>query len=134
MSHIVNNAKGFKVIACTLQEISTIGGLGICDSCNECSFEGYYIAVLNHWYCPDCYQDWMQRAKKYPEDQSIEDRNFGLWSSLLSPAHYPYETCVLCGKETNVLRSAPVSERTHHIECCGQLCPECYNNLNQNPK
>ena len=37
-----------------------------------------------------------------------------------------YEKCVLCGKHTNIPVMMPISERAYYVECCGQLCPECY--------
>lgn len=66
-----------------LQEINHIGGLGICDWCNSASSVGFYIAVLNQWYCPKCYQSWCQRATYYPEDAEIENRNFINMQNLL---------------------------------------------------
>lgn len=37
----------------------------------------------------------------------------------------PYETCVLCGKNTGILRNAPLWNRVDYVEGCGQLCAEC---------
>ena len=36
-----------------------------------------------------------------------------------------YETCVLCGKNTGILRNAPLCNRVGYVEGCGQLCAEC---------
>lgn len=84
MAKKVENEKGFLVIEVSSTEyIEKIGGMAICDSCNEDSFIGYYIAVLNHWVCPKCYQEWIERAKRYPEDIRIEERNFDYYSKLL---------------------------------------------------
>lgn len=80
----VKNEKGFKVIGMSLLEVSEIfGGLGICDSCNDCSRDGYYIAVLNSWYCPECYEQWIKRAKRYKEDIPIEERNYEKLKKLM---------------------------------------------------
>lgn len=57
MAEIVKNKKGFKVMKMNLSEINYIGGFGICDWCGNTSTEGYYIAVLNQWYCPKCYNE-----------------------------------------------------------------------------
>ena len=74
---VVENSKGFRVIEMSMVEVNgLLGGLGICDSCNNASFTGYYIAVLNSWFCPQCYEDWLKRAKRYEEDIPIEERNF----------------------------------------------------------
>lgn len=52
--------------------IDTFDGLGLCDSCCLYSPKGYYIPVLNSYYCPKCYADWLTRAKKYDEDMPYE--------------------------------------------------------------
>lgn len=83
MAEVVTNKKGFKVLKMSLAEVNNIGGIGICDFCNSASQEGYYIAVLNMWYCPKCYQEWYLRAKYYPEDAEIEDRNFNSMREML---------------------------------------------------
>lgn len=76
MAKVIENTKGFKVVELSLTELNQIGGYGICDWCNSSSFTGYYIAVLNHWYCPKCYEEWLKRATYYAEDAMIEERNF----------------------------------------------------------
>ena len=51
---------------------------------NGCRFaeKGYYIAVLNQWYCPKCYDEFCKRAKYYQEDTGTEKRNYELYSKL----------------------------------------------------
>lgn len=84
MAHKVNNSKGFLVAEVSLTEcVEKLGGYGICDSCNGTSEKGYYVAALNHWVCPKCYNEWMQRAKNYEEDKPIEKRNFDYYSKIL---------------------------------------------------
>lgn len=39
------------------------------------------------------------------------------------------ETCLLCGKNTEVPISKPIGERRFYIEGAGQLCEECYRSL-----
>jgi len=75
---IVENKKGFKVIQLRTVELMEVctGSMGICDYCNDATFDGYYIAVLNCWYCEKCYQSWLDRAINYPEDQKYETANF----------------------------------------------------------
>lgn len=68
----------------TTEEIQRIGGIGICDECGKASFEGgYLIPVLNHWQCPDCFDEWQQRAKYYPEDEPIEARNASYYEAMI---------------------------------------------------
>ena len=38
------------------------------DRCNGTSNTGYYVAVLNCWFCPKCYNEWYGCATHYPED------------------------------------------------------------------
>lgn len=44
--------------------------------------------------------------------------------------HQAMETCVLCGKATDITRETPVDERFGYIEGAGQLCRECFKQLN----
>lgn len=84
MAKKVENSKGFLVIEVSgIESIEKIGGMAICDSCNSHHSQGYYIAVLNQWVCPDCYNEWIARAKRYEEDIRIEQRNYDLHSQLL---------------------------------------------------
>jgi hypothetical protein len=84
MATIVENKKNFKVIEISHEECrEKIGGLGICDWCDEDFEKAYYIAVLNHCYCPKCYEDWTLRAKNYPEDHLFENSAFKIMQITL---------------------------------------------------
>lgn len=83
MANKVNNEKEFLVLEVSKAEIINCGGFGICDSCNSQSDKGYYIAVLNSWLCPDCYNKWMLKAKRYEEDSEHEARNYKFYSTQL---------------------------------------------------
>ena len=73
----------FLIIECTARELYVAcGGLGICDSCGTPSGKGYYIAVLNQWFCPSCYEEWKSTAHYYPEDADIERKNFDFYAPL----------------------------------------------------
>lgn len=85
MAEIIKGIK-FKVIKLNLLELQAVEGgyaIGICDFCDKPSFDGYYIAVLNRYYCPKCYKEWLDRAEYYPEDKPIEDKNFNYWKQQL---------------------------------------------------
>lgn len=91
MAQIVENEKGFKVIKIKTTEMFEIwqGTLGICDNCNmpvtiDDEMAGYYVAVLNRVLCGEDYKSWMERAKYYPEDSRIEDKNFEATKNLLN--------------------------------------------------
>lgn len=81
------NEKGFLIFKISADEIKSVSGYGICDSCNSLPGEGYYIAVLNMWYCEKCYQDWIKRAKYYAQDAPIELKNLAEMILKLDNAH-----------------------------------------------
>lgn len=71
--------KGFLIIPFTNREIREISNIpmAVCDSCSKHNVElGYYIPVLNQWFCKECYDDWHNRATFYQEDRKFEERNF----------------------------------------------------------
>lgn len=77
MAKIIDNPKKFRIIEMSLVEVNqAFGGLGVCDLCCTSPQTGYYIAVLNSWYCPECYNRWVKNAKRYAEDINTEERNF----------------------------------------------------------
>lgn len=79
-----NERNKFKVIKVSAAELCrAIGSPGICDYCGKPHEEGYYIAVLNSWYCPNCYERFIKCRKWHIEDANIEDRNFKYYSKLL---------------------------------------------------
>lgn len=87
MAKVYENKKDFKVIQATRGEmmcaLSEYGCAGNCDSCGSAQVDGFYIAVLNCWYCSDCFHEWYARAKRYPEDEVIENKNFELYKQVL---------------------------------------------------
>lgn len=84
MAKKVENEKGFLVLEVShIECITRLGGYGICDSCNKASEKGYYVAVLNHWMCPDCYNKWINRATRHKDDISIEERNYAHYCKQL---------------------------------------------------
>jgi hypothetical protein len=79
MAKIIENAKGFKAIEVSLEEIQEkFGGLGICDSCNAHTPTAIYVPVLNYCLCLRCYDEWSEIAINYPEDLWFEDKMFKL--------------------------------------------------------
>ena len=73
----------FKIIECSASEVLKWGGMAICDTCNQHSKKGYYVAVLNRWLCPECFEEWKGCAKYYPEDEPIERKNFNIYGHIL---------------------------------------------------
>ena len=80
MAKEVTNEQGFRVLEITREELvgtlGKYGASGICDYCNKPSHTGYYIAVLNCWYCPTCYERWSRFAVRYSEDTPHEISNY----------------------------------------------------------
>lgn len=71
----------FLIIEATARELYVAcGGPGICDWCGTPSAHGYYIAVLNQWFCDKCYNEWKERATYYPEDVDVETRNYNFYA------------------------------------------------------
>ncbi|MBD5239582.1 MAG: demethylase [Bacteroidales bacterium] len=75
----------FLLIECTAGELMDAVGSDIC-ICDWCgrpfapSEKGVYIAVLNHWYCMNCFNDWFNRSTYYPEDADVERKNFEFYA------------------------------------------------------
>ena len=98
MARVVQNDKGFKVIALSHEEGEKIGwGLWtrsedntedechfLCMHCNhDIKGELYYIAVLNDVMDKECYDRWYAGAKHYSDDVFIENRNFNYYREAL---------------------------------------------------
>lgn len=89
MAKIIENEKGFKVIEISAEEMVKIGCGNICDHCGQPHFgTGYYVAVLNRWFCPSCYNEWYEDAYNYANDEynpdwRIERKNFKQCIELL---------------------------------------------------
>lgn len=88
MARIIENEKGFKVIEVDSNEMLKIGCGNICDHCGHVHYgKGFYVAVLNRWFCPDCYQDWCKYAVNYATDNNadglFEKKNYFFYKMLL---------------------------------------------------
>ena len=87
MAKIIENKKGFKVIKTTGRELLKIGCGDICDNCNKTSKNGYFVAVLNRWFCPTCYKKWYKFATNYATEDNadgrVETKNFEFFKKLL---------------------------------------------------
>lgn len=40
-----------------------------------------------------------------------------------------FESCVLCGKQTNVRRNTHIYSRAYYVEGCGQFCQQCFTSV-----
>jgi hypothetical protein len=59
-----------------IEVIEAFGELGICDYCGKAHKNGFYISVLNKWYCTEDYENFIERAINHPEDRNIEEINY----------------------------------------------------------
>ncbi len=85
MAEIVKFDK-FKIIKATADELRKAThyfSFGICDYCGGRPKEGYYIAVINKWYCAECFSNFKKRVRWFSEDAPIEERNFQYYGKLL---------------------------------------------------
>jgi hypothetical protein len=88
---VIKHKKNFKVLEVSRYEVNKVlGGYGICDFCNEMADTGYLICVLNHWYCPKCYEEWTERAVFYTDDLYYEQRNYENYLTLFKES--PFST------------------------------------------
>lgn len=87
MAKIIENEKGFNVIKITGREMVKIGDGNICDNCAKLSKTGYYVAVINRWFCPTCYENWYLFATNYATEHNadgrVETKNFEFFKKLL---------------------------------------------------
>lgn len=49
--------QGYIAYACTAAETAYLGGMGICDDCGKSALSGFLVPVLNHYMCPDCFEE-----------------------------------------------------------------------------
>lgn len=86
MAKKVENKKGFLVLEITRGELLDVlaeyGSVGICDSCGLPIEKGYYIAVLNQWFCENCFKEWYKTAVRYKEDELYEKEKFELYCQI----------------------------------------------------
>lgn len=76
------------LIECTAEELMDAVGSDwvVCDWCDKSclpSEQGVYIAVLNQWFCKECFEKWVRDALWYPEDADIERKNFDFYAPRL---------------------------------------------------
>lgn len=55
------------------------GGLGVCDDCNQDIQQGYLVFILNSCICSSCFNEWIARAKVYPEDLAYQEEHQADW-------------------------------------------------------
>lgn len=79
MATQLNNEKRFLIIHMTWREyVAASDKFGWCDLCSTDDFEhgGYYIPVIDQWYCEKCYKAWYDTAAHYKVDMEEERYRF----------------------------------------------------------
>ena len=87
MATIIKNKKGFKVIQIGYFEMVGLTGNSepVCDNCLDAKVnQGFYVAVLNQWFCKKCYEKWYKTAINYEQDLSVEMQKFNHYITALS--------------------------------------------------
>ena len=79
----IKTSVGYTAYQATAYETALLGGAGICDHCGEFADEGYLVPVLNHYMCPECFKDWEQRGRFYPEDLPVEQRTIAYYEAMI---------------------------------------------------
>lgn len=80
MAKIVSEATDFKVAEVSqielMDKLGPLGAKGVCDFCMSEPETGYYVAVLDQWLCPKCYNEFIQNNTPDPRDNWFEDVRF----------------------------------------------------------
>ena len=73
----IKTSEGFLVMKTTNAEFAkaTRQDGCLCDDCCAISPEGYYVAAINRWLCPQCYIGWKKTATRYSKDVPAEESN-----------------------------------------------------------
>lgn len=76
MTEVITNKNGHRAIPMSQVDVVAIfQGFGICDNCAQPHEHGYLVPVLgSKWYCDNCYSDFEETGKFYPEDVPFEER------------------------------------------------------------
>lgn len=86
MAQIVSEAAGFKVAEVSrtelMDKLGPLGAVGVCDYCMSQPQIGYYVAVLDQWLCPKCYDEFIKNNSPNPRDTWFEDERFAWFKKL----------------------------------------------------
>lgn len=86
MDRIKYTPQGFSYVDITSEECIAWGGYCICNGCNNISNDLKLVYILNDTYCQGCFDEWLERAKKYSKDDieydlAIQKKNHIDWYS-----------------------------------------------------
>lgn len=73
------NDKNLLVIKMSWREyVAITDSFGLCDCCGTQDFSdgGYYVALVDDWYCSHCYNLYMSGAQRFSVDLEKERQNY----------------------------------------------------------
>ena len=79
MAKKYENPKNHLVIKMSWREyVAITDGFGFCSCCSTQDFDhcGYYVALVDDWYCPTCYDAYMSGAVRSSVDLEKERQNY----------------------------------------------------------
>lgn len=77
MAKKVENEKGFLIIEMTIQEaVACLDCFGECNLCGDSVESGYYVAVIDQFYCETCYRAFIGGASRYRSDIGTERQRY----------------------------------------------------------
>lgn len=86
----IKSKAGYTVFETTADDVTKLGGAGICDFCNCFAQKGYLIPVLiskiarlHSYICPKCYSDWDNSGKMYAENLDVEKKRIKYYESTI---------------------------------------------------
>lgn len=86
MAEIILVPDGFKSVKVSrkelLEKLGVYGSKGICDYCISTPETGYYVAILDQWLCPKCYNEFITNNTPDPRDAWFENERFAWFKRL----------------------------------------------------
>ena len=67
-----------------IDAIGIFNGFGICDDCSSSTRVGYYVPVLNHYMCEDCFNEWQKVCIYYEEDLWFQSGNVKIVDNIIN--------------------------------------------------
>lgn len=75
--------QGYVVYKVRREQLAYIGGFGICDDCGSSPDFGYLVPILNHYQCPNCFEEWNNNHTYYPEDLWFEKKYVKIYEDYI---------------------------------------------------
>lgn len=78
-SRIKTTPQGYMYVEVTKEDCLNWGGFAMCDLCGEMFEKSYLVFVLNGAICEKCFNEWVQRAKRYEDDLRLQEECYEDW-------------------------------------------------------